>query len=584
MEKARKRNIRFTIRRKLLAITLVLLIVPIAVLGSIGYYVSYKETNKLIEKNIQNSVELVLAEIASMDESVKKGTISLEQAQENMKTMLLGPKQDGKRPINPNIDLGPNGYFFVMDVKGTELAHPSLEGQNIWDKQTKDGTYFIREMIGKAQQGGGFTYYSWPLPNQTKEAMKVTYAELAPQWGWVVCAGSYMMDYNAGQKHIWNAILWTFIGCFAVGAVILLLFSLHISRPLAQMAHTAEFVAEGDLTAPPLRVTNKDEIGWLSESFNRMTGTLRQLTGQLGASSDGVSEASVKLTAAIRETTEASTSMSVAIQEMAETVDVQARSVQESARTMEEMAAGIQRIAVTSSTAYESSAATLQEAEAGNAASERMAEQMNAVRSTVGELAGVVSVLNDRSEQIGAIVQSIKELSYQTNLLALNASIEAARAGEHGKGFAVVAAEVKKLAARSNASAVEVETLIEAVQSDIGGAVEAMERGEREVQTGVETLRETSEAFRRIVAATRHVVDQVQETSAAMEQMSAGTEQVAASLLEMERSAARAADSTQSISAAAQEQLATMEAIETSAESLNEMSLELQKGIHRFKV
>ncbi|WP_409346305.1 methyl-accepting chemotaxis protein [Paenibacillus sp. MBLB4367] len=579
-----KRKIKLSIRAKLIGISLILLLFPLVGLAIVGN-VSYKETNKLIEKNLQNGVQLVLAEIASLDESVKKGTLTLEQAQESVKVMLLGPKQqDGKRPINKNIDLGPNGYFFVLDEKGTELAHPLIEGQNIWDKQTKDGTYFIRDMIQGAQQGGGFTYYFWPLPQDTKEAEKVTYAQLAPQWGWVICAGSYMMDYNQGQMHILKVIIGTLIACFVAGGIMFILFALHISRPLKQMARTAEQVAQGDLTAPALQVPNKDEIGWLAESFNQMNANLRQLTKQVSVSSDSVSDASTQLSLSIRETTQATNDISAAIQTIAASVDSQARSVLESSRTMEEMAAGIQRIAVTSATAFDASAHTAQEAEHGNEAIERSSAQMNAVRQTVAELATVIHLLNERSQQIGTIVQTITEISSQTNLLALNASIEAARAGEHGKGFAVVASEVKKLAERSNASANEVNELIAAVQDDIRVAVDAMNKGEREADTGVETIRETGVAFRRILLAARSVTSQVEEASAAAEQMSASSEQVAASLQEMERSASRSADMSQTISASTEEQLASMEEIAASADSLNRMSTELQKTIHKFKV
>src|SRR5690606_5028311 len=80
-------------------------------------------------------------------------------------------------------------------------------------------------------------------------------------------------------------------------------------------------------------------------------------------------------------------------------------------------------------------------------------------------LVDVIALLEGQAAGIGDITRAVGEISDQTNLLALNAAIEAARAGENGRGFAVVADEVRALAATSEKSAQDIQTLAEDIVS-----------------------------------------------------------------------------------------------------------------------
>jgi methyl-accepting chemotaxis protein len=126
------------------------------------------------------------------------------------------------------------------------------------------------------------------------------------------------------------------------------------------------------------------------------------------------------------------------------------------------------------SRAYHISSETERVAEQGAQVIQQTAKEMRQIAENIGASARLVGQLGARSEEITAIVNTIRGIADQTNLLALNAAIEAARAGDQGRGFAVVADEVRQLAGRTSRSTSEIAEMIGMILSETRDAVASM--------------------------------------------------------------------------------------------------------------
>jgi len=96
-------------------------------------------------------------------------------------------------------------------------------------------------------------------------------------------------------------------------------------------------------------------------------------------------------------------------------------------------------------------------------------------------LASLKELLNG-VDDVGQVIEVIRNIADQTNLLALNAAIESARAGEHGRGFAVVADEVRKLARQTQGSL-----------SDINSQLSLLSENSTMVSTQISALAEDTQ-------------------------------------------------------------------------------------------
>lgn len=197
-------------------------------------------------------------------------------------------------------------------------------------------------------------------------------------------------------------------------------------------------------------------------------------------------------------------------------------------------------------------------------------KKISQLSNTMEEAESSMILLKTDSDDIGKILNVIRGVAEQTNLLALNAAIEAARAGDHGRGFAVVADEVRQLAQNTSAATLEIQGLIEKLQTNA-------EKGAQTMSQGMASVKEN-------VSATQQVYDALATTTSSVDEISKVNKEIESSTHSRISSVVQISDKIREISNHTHKTSATAEENVEASQNLDNTSDQLKKLVSRFNV
>lgn len=575
-----------SIRSKLIVISVLLLTIPVIILGGFSHQKSTKSLDDIGATNLKNSVMMTLELINTLNDEVEKGNITLEDAQEKVRVAVLGEKnEDGTRPINQDLDLGENGYIFIISNEGYQVAHPFMEGEYVLESESTGGVRLGPEILKVSQSGGGFSYFDWPLPdNDEVFEPKVFYSKEDPNWGWNVISSTYMMDFNKPADQIKQVIYIVIAVTLVLGILIIWLFANHLSKPIQMITERMKSLAEGDLTQQDIEIQSNDEVGQLAEAMNDTQNRLKSMIWNITETSGNLTSQSGELTQSSDEVTLATEQIATTMQELATGSELQASSASDISANMSSFATKVQEANRDGAYIEDTSRKVIQLTNEGAELMAASTSQMTEINDIVQAAVERVEGLDTHSREISELVLVIQEIADQTNLLALNAAIEAARAGEHGAGFAVVADEVRKLAEESSRSVTNITDIVGRIQSESNAVSASLRDSSEEVKQGTAQISTTSEVFTEITTAITYMVGRIQQVSQNLNEISSQTEGMNESLQQIAAITEESAAGIEQTSASSEETSASMEEVAASSIELAQLAEELDDLIHQFNL
>lgn len=423
-------------------------------------------------------------------------------------------------------------------------------------KQRIIGTDIADEVWKTISKGETYTVKSIPINGEDYIACYIPLRDSDGSIIGAVFAGKPRADIRSDINKLNGLVSGVGVTLLIIFGVSSFILSSRIAGRLTKATEALQRLAEGKLDTRVAEDVMKrdDEIGDIGRATTELIRRLREIVEKLLKTSGDLFETGNSLDTMAASSNIATNEISRAVDGISKGAISQAEEIESASAQITSIGELIDEIVDNVGNLTRTSNDMSAAGEASTRTMANLSESNDRTSEAITSISRQIRLTDESIKRISEATDLITSIASQTNLLSLNASIESARAGEAGKGFAVVASEIQKLAVQSSDAAVEIQQIINTLQSESTKTMREMQAAEAlmkeqqdkldetrakfdEVSGGIKISREGTEQIRVSAdscgSARTAVIDVFSNLSAISEENAASTEETNASMQEL---------------------------------------------------
>lgn len=510
----------------------------------------------------------------------KSGETTIER---EIKVLDTARALDRNRLASSVGDIKINGvescYTYVVSGNGTMLYHPIVEKIG---KPVENA--LILDVVSKLQKKEEVEPASSIYDYHGAKKLCAYYPEKDGLYI-VVCTADLDDALSGIHENLGQACA---LGGFlaVVFAILGFFFSTRMFKRVGQMQGMIDRMKNLDFTVDETEtklLQSKDEFGIMAKALASLQQKLGETVSQIKNQSDRLFDSSNGMYKNISNMTQTTDQVDRAVQEIAEGATNQANETQKANENVITIGTMIED----TNNEVEELKKTAKNMQEAQRTAHEILEELGTVnqhtKASVEEIAQQTMTTNVSATKIREVTGLITDIAEETNLLSLNASIEAARAGEAGRGFAVVASQIQKLAEQSDASAKQIEIIIDQLVADSEKAVATMEQVQRIIDEQSQDVDRTGEVFRSVSDGIQKSIDGINLIGKKVQNMDQARIAVVDTVSNLSAIAEENAASTQESSASVTSITGIADEMQISSEDMRKIAEDLDQRMAAFK-